>query len=350
MRTIASSRGSTATISDVALKAGVSKATVSRVLNDTAVVNKETRKRVLEAIASLNYTPSFLATGMRNKKTATFGIMIPDFRNPYYSELLKALEEEARKHKYMALICTGELDAEREREYIRYLLGRQVEGIILCCYVSIMENKPFIQSIARSVPVVVMDQPCLGLPLSSAYSDGYTGFSKLVTYLIEKGHRRIGMIRSLHKYPCSESRFVGYRDTLKKHGIPLDSDMVEESEFTAAGGYEAAMRILARSKPTAIIGVNDLLAIGAMKYVREKGFRVPRDIAIAGHDNIALSSLVSPQLTTVNIPVERIAEEALTQLIRKIQNPRSRNRDIVVETQLIIRQSTEDVKNDVIMM
>ena len=115
MRTIASSRGSTATISDVALKAGVSKATVSRVLNDTAVVNKETRKRVLEAIASLNYTPSFLATGMRNKKTATFGIMIPDFRNPYYSELLKALEEEARKHKYMALICTGELDAERER-------------------------------------------------------------------------------------------------------------------------------------------------------------------------------------------------------------------------------------------
>ena len=339
-----------ATISDVAREAHVSKATVSRVLNSPAVVNEQTRKRVLEAMVSLNYTPSYLATGMRRKKTSTFGIIIPDFRNPYYSELLKALEEEARKHKYIALICTGEMDAEREREYIRYLLGRQVEGIILCCYVTVMENKSFIQSIAKRVPIIVMDQPSLGLPLSSAYSDGYKGFCKLVTYLIEKGHRRIGMIRSLHKYPCSESRFVGYRDTLKKHGIALDPDIVEESEFTAAGGYEAAKRILARSTPTAIIGVNDVLAIGAMKYIREKGYEVPGDIAVAGHDNIALSSLVSPQLTTVNIPVERIAEEALTQLIRKIQNPRSRNKDIVVETQLVIRQSTEDVKNDVIMM
>ncbi|MBN1835593.1 MAG: LacI family DNA-binding transcriptional regulator [Spirochaetales bacterium] len=339
-----------ATISDVAREADVSKATVSRVLNNPAVVNEHTRKRVLETMVSLNYTPSYLATGMRKKKTSTFGIIIPDFRNPYYSELLKALEEEARKHKYMALICTGEMDAEREQEYIRYLLGRQVEGIILCCYVTIMENKSFVQDIAKRVPIIVMDQPSLGLPLSSAYSDGYKGFCKLVTYLIEKGHRRIGMIRSLHKYPCSESRFVGYRDTLREHGIPLDPDIVEESEFTAAGGYEAAKRILARSKPTAIIGVNDVLAIGAMKYIREKGYEVPGDIAVAGHDNIALSSLVSPQLTTVNIPVERIAEEVLTQLIRKIHNPRSRNKDIVVETQLIVRQSTEDVKNDAIMM
>jgi DNA-binding LacI/PurR family transcriptional regulator len=339
-----------ATISDVAREAGVSNATVSRVLNNTAVVNEETRKRVLEAIESLNYTPSFLATGMRRKKTSTFGILIPDFRNPYYSELLKALEEEARKHRYIALICTGEMNAEREREYIRYLLARQVDGIVLCCYVSVLENNAFIRGVAKRVPMIVMDQPSFGLPLSSAYADGYKGFCNLVTYFIEKGHRKIGMVRSLHKYPCSESRFLGYRDTLEKHGMRVDPDLVAESEFTAAGGYDAARRILEKSKPTAIVGVNDLLAIGAMKYIREKGYRVPADIAIAGHDNIALSSLVWPQLTTVNIPVERIAEEALTQLIRKIQNPRSRNRDIVVETQLIIRQSTERVESDAIMM
>jgi LacI family transcriptional regulator len=339
-----------ATISDVARKAGVSKATVSRVLNNTAVVNKNTRQRVLDAIDSLHYTPSYLAKGMRRKKTNTFGIMVPDFRNPYYSELLKSIEEEARKHEYIALICTGEMNAEREQEYIRYLLSRQVEGIVLCCYVSIMENKAFIQKIAKNVPITVMDQPSFGLPVCSTYADGYKGFKKLITYLIEKGHTRIGMIRSLHKYPCSESRFLGYRDTLMNHGIGVDPDLVEESEFTAAGGYEAARRILARSKPTAIIGVNDLLAIGAMKYIREKGHEVPGDIAIAGHDNIALSSLVSPQLTTVNIPVEQIAGEAVAQLIRKIQNPRARNRDIVIETQLVVRQSTEQVKKDVIMM
>jgi LacI family repressor for deo operon, udp, cdd, tsx, nupC, and nupG len=339
-----------ANISDVARKAGVSKATVSRVMNNTAVVNKNTRKRVLEAIESLHYTPSFLAKGMRKKKTSTFGIIIPDFRNPYYSELLKSIEQEARTHEYIALICTGEMNAEREQEYIHYLLSRQVEGLVLCCYVSIMENQSYIKQIAKKVPIIVMDQPSFGLPVSSAYSDGYMGFTKLLTYLIEKGHRRIGMIRSLHKYPCSESRFLGYRDTLKKHRIKIDQDLIEESEFTAAGGYEAAKRMLSRSIPTAIVGVNDLLSIGALKYIREKGFKVPGDIAIAGHDNIALSSLVSPQLTTVNIPVEQIATEAITQLIRKIQNPRSRNKDIVIETQLVIRQSTEQVKKDFIMM
>jgi DNA-binding LacI/PurR family transcriptional regulator len=339
-----------ATISDVARKAGVSKATVSRVLNNTAVVNKDTRKRVLEAIESLSYTPSFLAKGMRRKKTSTFGVIIPDFRNPYYSELLKSIEEEARKHEYIALICTGEMNADREREYIHYLLSRQVEGLVLCCYVSIMENETFIQNLAKRVPIIVMDQPSFGLPVSSAYADGYKGFGKLLTYLIEKGHKRIGMIRSLHRYPCSESRFLGYRDTMENHGIDLDTDLIEESEFTAAGGYEAAKRMLSRSKPTAIIGVNDLLAIGALKYISEKGYDVPGEIAIAGHDNIALSSLVSPQLTTVNIPVDQIAEEAISQLIRKIQNPRSRNSDIVIDTQLVIRQSTEQVKKDVIMM
>jgi DNA-binding LacI/PurR family transcriptional regulator len=339
-----------ATISDVARKAGVSKATVSRVLNNTAVVNKDTRKRVLEAIESLSYTPSFLAKGMRRKKTSTFGVIIPDFRNPYYSELLKSIEEEARKHEYIALICTGEMNADREREYIHYLLSRQVEGLVLCCYVSIMENETFIQNLAKRVPIIVMDQPSFGLPVSSAYADGYKGFGKLLTYLIEKGHKRIGMIRSLHRYPCSESRFLGYRDTMENHGIDLDTDLIEESEFTAAGGYEAAKRMLSRSKPTAIIGVNDLLAIGALKYILEKGYVVPGEIAIAGHDNIALSSLVSPQLTTVNIPVDQIAEEAISQLIRKIQNPRSRNSDIVIDTQLVIRQSTEQVKKDVIMM
>jgi DNA-binding LacI/PurR family transcriptional regulator len=339
-----------ATISDVARKAGVSKATVSRVLNNTAVVNKDTRKRVLEAIESLSYTPSFLAKGMRRKKTSTFGVIIPDFRNPYYSELLKSIEEEARKHEYIALICTGEMNADREREYIHYLLSRQVEGLVLCCYVSIMENETFIQNLAKRVPIIVMDQPSFGLPVSSAYADGYKGFGKLLTYLIEKGHKRIGMIRSLHRYPCSESRFLGYRDTMENHGIDLDTDLIEESEFTAAGGYEAAKRMLSRSKPTAIIGVNDLLAIGVLKYILEKGYVVPGEIAIAGHDNIALSSLVSPQLTTVNIPVDQIAEEAISQLIRKIQNPRSRNSDIVIDTQLVIRQSTEQVKKDVIMM
>jgi len=263
---------------------------------------------------------------------------------------LKAIEDEARLHEYIAIICTGEMNAERERAYVDYLLSRQVEGLMLCCYVNIMENKSFIQKVAQKVPIIVMDQPSGNLPVSAAYADGYKGFKMLLSYLIEKGHRNIGMIRSLRRYPCSESRFIGYVDTLKENGITVDPNLIEESEFTAAGGYDAAKKLLAKSKPTAIVGVNDLIASGALKYIREKGYSVPDDIAIAGFDNIALSSLVSPQLTTVNIPVEEIAHEAINQLIKKIQNPRVRNRDIVIETQLIIRQSTEKVMKDIIRM
>jgi DNA-binding LacI/PurR family transcriptional regulator len=339
-----------ATINDVAKKACVSKATVSRVLNNISVVNPKTKQRVLDAINELNYTPSFLAKGMRRKKTNTFGVIIPDFRNLYYSELLNVIEDEARFHNYIAIICTGEMNGERERGYIEYLLSRQVEGLILCCYVNIIENKSLIKKVAKKVPIIVMDQPSCNLPVSAVYADGYKGFKVLVSYLIEMGHKKIGMIRSLSRYPCSESRFFGYVDALKEHGFNIDMELIEESEFTASGGYEAAKRLLAKSKPTAIVGVNDIVAIGAMKFILEKGYSVPDDIALAGFDNIALSSLVSPQLTTMSIPIEKIAHKAINQLILRIQNPRAKNRDIVLETELIVRQSTEYVTKDKIRM
>jgi LacI family transcriptional regulator len=340
-----------ATIRDVAKRVGVSNATVSRALNKTGIVSEETREKILNAVAALDFTPSFLAKGMRSKKTNTFGIIIPDFSNLYYAELLKYLEREARNHDYIAIICTGQLNYERENEYIHYLLSRQIDGLILCCYTSILKNRERIKNIASKVPIVITDQPSFDLPVSSVYADGYAGFSKLLTYLINKGHKKIGIIRSKHIYPCSESRFQAYGDTIKKMKLKLHEGWIAESEFTAAGGYKAASTILqTRERPTAIVGVNDIIAVGALKYVTEHGFRVPDEIVVAGFDNIPLSSFVTPQLTTVSIPIELIAREAVQLLMRKSQNPRVRTREIKLETQLIIRQSTEHSEKQEILI
>jgi DNA-binding LacI/PurR family transcriptional regulator len=339
-----------ATIFDVAKKAGVSKATVSRALNNTAVVNAETKRRIMAAVEELNYTPSFLAKGMRNRKTNTFGIIIPDFSNLYYSEFLKYVEDAAKEHDYSAIICTGEMNIDREISYINYLLSRQVEGLIFCCYTSIMENRDFVALTAKKVPIVVMDQPSSGLPVSAVYADGFRGIQDLIGYLVGTGRKRIAMIRSMHNYPCSESRFRGYLEALQVYGVEVDEGLIEESSFTGAGGYLAAKKLLARTQPSAIVAVNDIVAIGVLKYLLENDYRVPQDIALAGFDNIPLSSLVSPQLTTVNAPVQEMAHEAINILIRKIENPRSRNRETVFDTEIVVRQSTELVQKDEIMM
>lgn len=339
------------TISDVAERAGVSKATVSRALNKTGIVNEKTKNRILEAVRALDYVPSFLARGMRSKKTNTFGIVIPDFNNLYYVELVKYVENEARDHGYIAIICTGQMDETREQEYIRYLLSRQIEGLILCCYTSIMKNRQIVKDIASKVPIVVTDQPPMNLPVSSVHADGYGGFAKLVSYLIDKGHTRIGILRSKHTYPCGEARFQAYMDTMAKAGRVIHQEWIAKTAFTAAGGYNATAGILqTEERPTAIIGVNDITAIGALKYVTEHGFTVPDEIAIAGFDNIPLSSLVTPQLTTVGVSIEKIAHEAVRLLVRKIKNPKARNKEIILDTELIIRQSTEHGQNHAILV
>ena len=328
------------TIFDVAERAGVSKTTVSRVLNHPELVNEETKRRVHDVMEELSYTPSILAQGMRAQRTKSFGVVIPDFKNLFYAEFLEQVEVAARHYGYIAIICSTEIDPAREREYITKLLRRQIDGLIMCWYKSVAENRDFLVKLAKKLPVVIMDQPSQGLPVSSVYTDGFKGIRRLTSYFIESGHRRIAIIRSLRKYPVGNSRYEGYLAALKEHTIGFDEDLVEESEWTAAGAAEATKRLLQRADPTAIIAVTDLMALGVLKFLIDNGYDVPGDIAIAGFDDISFSSLVSPRLTTVAQPVDRMAWEATEQLIRRIENRHIRNRDIELENRLVVREST----------
>jgi LacI family transcriptional regulator len=327
------------TIHDVAKKAGVSTATVSRVLNDNDYVNERTRSLVLKAIEKLDYSPSYLAQRMRARKTKSFAVLIPDFTNIYYTKLLNIIEREGREEGYITVICTTEVDFDCEREYVQELINRQLDGIIFCWYRGANEHRSFLKKVAHRVPVLIMDQSSVGLPISSVYTDGFQGLRLVVEYLVGRGHSRIGMIKPLSCYSAVDMRSTGYVSAMREQGSEVRDRWIEESAFSIEGGYEAAKKLLARSDVTAIVAVDDLMAIGALQYALDKGYAVPEEIAITGFDDIPLASLVSPKLTTVAQPIEEMARAATRQLIRKMENNRAKKRDIVFTPKLVVRGS-----------
>jgi DNA-binding LacI/PurR family transcriptional regulator len=338
------------TINDVSRLAGVSKTTVSRVLNTPELVNVRTRTKVLEVIQKLNYSPSIIARGMRGQKTNMIGVIIPDITNLFYSEFLKHVEKAAVEKGYIVVICSTEVDPGRELEYMQQLMKRQIDGLILCRYRSVREDADSLGVLARRIPIVVMDQPSDGFPVSAVYTDARGGIKELTSYLLKSGYRRIAILCGYKKYPFSLMRFGGYEDALREYGLAIDPDLVVECDSTAADGFRAAERLMKHAMPEAVVAVTDLIALGAMRYLQDNGYSVPGDVAIAGFDNIPLSSLSSPQLTTVSQPIERMAAEAVQQLLRRVQNSRVHNRDIVLENTLVIRESTGSKKKDQILM
>jgi DNA-binding LacI/PurR family transcriptional regulator len=242
------------------------------------------------------------------------------------------------------------VDTDREFEYINQLMKRQIDGLILCRYRGVEDDGETLGNLAKKIPIVVMDQPSGGLPVSAVYTDARGGIKRLTSYLLGRGYRRIAILTGCMRFPFARMRFGGYEDALKEHGIEVDQDLVIECDCTAADGFRAAERLLKRVVPEAIVAVTDLAALGAMRYLQDNGYDVPGDIAIGGFDNIPLSSLSSPQLTTVAQPIDRMASEAVRQLLRRIQNRRVRNRDIVLENTLVIRESTGSKKKDQILM
>lgn len=331
-----------ATIDDVAKKAGVSKATVSRVINGTAPVNNYTKTKIELAMEELNYSPSFLAQSMRSKKTKTIGIVIPDYTNPFYTSLFKEIENRIRDYGYMMLICPSDEDHETGIENIKKLVSRQIDGIILFTYRGGKEYYKFIAELSRKTPCVFMDQVADELPVSQVFTDGFNGVKEAVTYLLKKGHKRIGCIKVPSVFEVTIARVNGYKTALKDFGIPVDEKLIYEGNAYLDGGYRAGEYFAKlENRPTAIVSVTDFMAIGALKYFQHVSIKVPEQIEIIGFDNISLCTLVSPQLSTVAQPLEKLAFEAIKLLINKINNPRSRNKKIVLNSSLIIRRSSD---------
>ncbi|MEO8230438.1 MAG: LacI family DNA-binding transcriptional regulator [Chloroflexota bacterium] len=301
------------TIRDVARQAGVSTATVSRVINGAGAARPQTRARVLAAAATLGYRPSAVARSLKLRTTRTLGLLVTDIQNPYYPEIVRAVEDAALERHLAVLLCNGADDPGREDRYLNLLVDRRVDGIVIAS--SGLHERHGAWLARCSVPVVLVNWAAGDLPLAAVLGDNRAGGRLATEHLLSLGHRRIGHLSAPARNAAASERLDGIRRALADAGLDPASLAVVEGDGRVAGGERAAIELLER-KPdvTGIVCYNDLTAIGAVRGLRARGRHVPADVSIVGYDDIALSAWVDPALTTIAQPTAEMGRWAVRRL------------------------------------
>ncbi len=326
-----------ANIQDVALRAKVSIATVSRVVNQSEhKVNPATREKVLKAIQELDYRPNALAKGLLMKKTMTIGIIIPTISNPYYAEIVRGIQDEADRAGYTAMIHNTDGKQDRIVRHIYLLREKSVDGVIFSG--GIINGYETLSSLRElKERVVVVGRHAVDFP--AVMVDNMGGATQAVQHLIDLGHRRIGCIAGPEGSTTAADRLTGYRNALAQNGMAFRPQLVKRGTWSPDSGYLLAGELLAGERPTAILCANDQMAFGAIKAAREAGKNVPRELAVVGFDNVPTGSYFDPPLTTVEIPMYEIGVAAMRMLINLLSgDPFDKLR--LFNTKLLIKGST----------
>lgn len=309
-----------ATIRDIAKRAGVSTSTVSHVINKTRHVREETRARVLEAMSELNYSPNRLAQSLRSRQTFTVGVLLPNSANPYFAEVLYGIEHTCFEHGYNVIIGNAGDDPKREVTYLKTLLSRQVDGILLISTGAYDDVQQQLKNYENTA-VVLVDRPSQQKDYDEILTDNRQGGLLATHHLIELGHRRIGCIGGPVSLANSAERLAGYYAALDEAGITRDDALIRDGEFDYNSGYAAASHLLSLSNPpTAIFACNDLMAIGALCAAHEKGLRVPDDLSVIGYDDVTPASYSVPRLTTIAQPARDLGKLAVDRLVHRLQH------------------------------
>jgi LacI family transcriptional regulator len=330
---------------DVARLAGVSRATVSYVLNgltDGRVsISDETRQRVLEAIEELGYEPDARAQALRSGNTNTIALIIPDLRNPHFCELATGIEEAARASGYHLLLSSTTLNDEYAVEIFKDLSRRRFDGLILgsSFILESEEAQATLEQVRkRGLPIVELSE---NYGVDSVGTDYSEAAREVMSYLLSLGHRRIGLIYGIGGHELAEDRLQPYRAGLEVAGISVDENLIVECGPTIEDGYQAAKKLLEfPSRPTAIIAINDLLSIGAVRAAADAGLSVPGDLSLVGYDDIPMANYLVPRLTTVSKDAHASGKQAFEILMRRMQNSDLSRQKIHTPARLIIREST----------
>jgi LacI family transcriptional regulator len=330
------------TMRDVAEHAGVSVTTVSHVVNNTRTVNPDTRSRVEEAMRVLGYQPNVVARSLRMGKTHTIGIILPDSANPYFAEVVRGIEDTSFSHGYSVILCNSDNDLEKERLYTNVLLEKQVAGIIFVAAGLSGENIHHLQD--RGIPLVLVDRRVPDVEADYVLTDNQGGGRLATRHLIDRGHRAIACIAGPEGVKLSSDRIAGYRQALDDAGIAIQPQLILEGDFQYQSGYNAAQGLFGnQSAPTAIFACNDLMAIGVYRFAHEKGLRIPEQLSIVGFDDIRLAAYSQPPLTTIRQSKHTMGSSAAKLLLERMTQRDLAPRLEVLETQLIIRQSTAQI-------
>lgn len=326
------------TIREVAAMANVSVATVSRVLNDSGIVSYKARAAVLRAIRETDYSPNLLGRSLRRTETRIVLVLLPTIANPFYSGVVKGMEEIASEYGYNVMMCDTASDPEKEKLYTDLLRNRLADGII---FLSPEMKSNELSELAGQLPVVQCSEYKEEAGISTVAIDNSKAAYTAICHLINMGHKRISMISVKNDLISARKREEGYRAALMDHGIRYDAGLIEYGDYSFKSGIRAGNTIIyMKERPTAVFAISDIMAIGAIKAVREAGLQVPNDIAVMGFDNISFSSMCSPTLSTISQPRYDIGSIAMKLLVKQLENGLAARETIFLEHELIIREST----------
>ncbi|MDQ4120266.1 MAG: LacI family transcriptional regulator [Acidobacteriota bacterium] len=325
-------------IKDVAREAGVSTATVSHVINKTRFVSEEVRSRVERAIEKCRYYPNAHARSLASGNSRILGLVISDIVNPFFPELVKAVEAAAFERGFDVVLSNTNYDAERASHYVRRFIERKVAGVAL---LTSEMDKNLIEELARrEVPVVFLDVGTAGLRMSNVRVDYETGIEAAISHLVALGHREISFVGGPPHLRSARRRLEAFQSA-KERLFPEAADGIYFGDFKIEGGRRAASEMLAGGKlPTAVMAANDLMALGVISEFRAAGVLVPVDVSVVGFDDIAFASLSEPALTTVNLPRGELGKKAIEALMETLSNEDGQGVEFQIPTHFIIRGST----------
>ncbi|MDN4074948.1 LacI family DNA-binding transcriptional regulator [Fictibacillus terranigra] len=328
-----------ATLKEVAQLANVSTATVSNVINETKYVSDSVKKNVYSAMNALNYVPNTVAKSLRVQESNLIGLIISDISNPFFSHVVRGIEDNLTEFGYNVLLCNTDSDVEKEKKYLKVLLGKRVDGLIVS---SSGNADGYLEELGNlDVPVVFLNRYPDPLLSDIVATNNIKGAYTATEHLIQHGYKRIGMITGPQSISTGRDRLIGYKQALDKHLLPIDERLIKEGDFKAESGNRLTKELIKQDfKPDALLISNNFMTLGAYHAIKELGIRVPEDLAIIGYDDPDWAAVSNPSLTAVKQPAYDQGVQAANLICERIKRKdQFKPREIYLDPSLIVRES-----------
>lgn len=329
------------TIRDVARLAGVSHQTVSRVINDKSEIRPDTRQRVLQAMQELGYRPSRIAQSMNTRRTFTVGMVIPSIANPYFSEMVRGVQNFAEARGYNVFLANTDWNPTKEKQMLYSLADHSVDGVILCS--ARLPDEDLIAFAERHGPLVLSGRHLHHRGISLVEQDHDQGGQVAVEHLVQQGHTCIGVLTGPSTPPTMSNalRALAIIRAIRDCGLQMHEEWIVPGEMNPEGGYQSTRWLLpAHPEITALICHNDLVAIGAMHACRELGLRVPQDCAVVGHNDISLAAMVNPPITTVRVDRYKLGQELMRRALKMVDDPEGDHPPLILPVDGLIKRES----------
>ncbi|MCQ8888508.1 LacI family DNA-binding transcriptional regulator [Pseudoalteromonas carrageenovora] len=329
-----------ATIYEVSDLAGVSLATVSRVMNKNTRVSEKTTKKVLDAMAQLGYKPNSIAQSLASNRTNSVGILVSELHGPFFAQMMAGIESELRAAGKHVIITTGHSEDDKEKDGIEFLISRKCDALIL--HVEAVSDEYLIELSQGKTPVYLINRYVKPLKDNCISLDNELGGYLASKSILEQGHKKIAYIAGPQFKADARNRLKGHKKALTEHNIEFNNELFYEGDFNEVGGTQALKQLINKNIPfTALVCANDEMASGAMKYAREHGYNLPNDLSVIGFDNVIFANYLYPTLTTIDNPVENMGQMAAKMVLKDIYQYKNLEVNRVFEPTLINRDSTQ---------